>query len=212
MTPLSTSTRLFALFIAIASILATLALVIIREPIDGSEGTYLSTFWALLRFFTILTNALVSVVLIRAAKRGQWSSFSLLTGCTVWIALVGIIYHLLLAADHNPTGMAAVTNHVHHTLVPIGTFLIWLFTRQRQSIAWSKPFMWLIFPLGYNVYMLIRGHFDGLYPYEFSNPHAIGWQQFLYNQLGLLAVFLAFGFGFMWFNNLALNKRAKSTF
>jgi len=156
MPELSKPLRFTALIIGISSIIATLVLVIIREPVPGS----------LLRFFTILTNFTVSYVLIMAAIRGHWRSFGLFTASTLWIWLVGTIYHSVLASTHNPEGIAAVTNHIHHTLVPFGTFLIWIFTKPRVFIKRSAPVFWLIFPLFYTGYMLLRGYMDGIYPYH----------------------------------------------
>ncbi len=198
--------RLAAVLVGVSSILATLILVAIREPVPGSTGSYLSTFWALLRFFTILTNFIVSYILIMAAIRGHWRSFSLLTGATVWIWLVGVIYHVALAADHNPAGMAAITNHIHHTLVPFGTFIIWLLAKPRAFIKTSAPFVWLIYPLLYTAYMLIRGQIDGIYPYHFSDPTLAGWKGFFISQAVLTLVFLGLGFIFRWVSNLLIRK------
>ena len=129
MTELSKTSRIASIIIGILSVIATVLLIIIREPVEGSSGSFLSTFWALLRYFTILTNAVVSYVLIMGAIRGHWRSFSLLTGAALWICLVGVIYHVMLSAGHNPAGLAGLTNHIHHTVVPLGTFLIWLLAR-----------------------------------------------------------------------------------
>lgn len=210
MPELSRPMRLAALFIGVSSILATVVLVLIREPIPGSNGSYLATFWALLRYFTIITNFVVSYILIMAAIRGHWRSFSLLTGATAWIWLVGVIYHVALAADHNPTGIAAVTNHVHHTLVPFGTFTIWLLAKPRDFIKMSAPFIWLIYPLGYTAYMLIRGHMDGMYPYYFSDPTHVGWKGFFISQALLTLVFLGLGFLFRFVSNWLWGRNSKT--
>jgi len=204
MSTLSAPMRIFAAFIGIASIAATLIITFSGETImERTDGLPLENLWELARFFTIITNAIVAFCLIEGAVRGRWRSFSFLTGSAVWVALVGIIYHAVLSADHNPEGLAALTNEIHHTLVPIGTVLIWALTKERTRLSFSEPFRWLIFPLGYTVYILARGQLDGQYPYPFSNPDPAfgGWSQFFLNQLVLLIVFLAFGFVFWWLNN-----------
>jgi len=207
MPKLSKNMRIAAFIVGVSSIIATLTLVVIREPIPGSDGSYLSRFWVLLRFFTILTNAIVSYVLIMAAIRGHWRSFSLLTGATLWISLVGVIYHIMLAAEHNPEGIAAVTNHVHHTFVPAGTFLIWILARPRALIPIKAPFVWLIFPLAYTAYMVGRAELTGdVYPYEFSDPTKVGWKGFFISQTVLLCVFLGLGFVFRWVSNRLIRE------
>ena len=187
--------RFASLLIGLSSLAATLILVLIREPIPGTDGSYVSTSWALLRYFTILTNFIVSYVLIKAAIRGHWTSFGLLTASTLWISLVGIIYHRMLAGDHNPTGLAALTNHIHHSVVPLGTFLIWLLCRPRGFIKSSAPFYWLIFPLCYTAYMVFRAELlNDQYPYPFSDPTLIGWPKFWITQIVLTLIFLGLGF------------------
>lgn len=214
MTPvpaLSKPIRITAAIIGVISVIATLVLVTIRELVPGSDGSYLSTFWALLRYFTILTNAIVSYVLIMAAIRGHWRSFSLLTGAALWISLVGVIYHVMLADDHNPAGLAAMTNHMHHTIVPLGTFLIWIMARPRAFISRRAPFVWLIFPLFYTFYMVVRAELLGdIYPYPFSDASQIGWKQFFITQGVLICVFLGLGFLFRWLSNF-LGRSHSST-
>ena len=203
---LSNPIRIFSAFIGMSSILATLILVIIRAPILGIEGSYFSTFWELARYFTILVNFIVSLILIEAALQGRWRNYSYFTAATVWIWIVGVIYHLLLAAEHNPTGISVITNQIHHSVVPFGTFLIWIFTKSRDHIPRRAPFKWLIFPILYTADVLFRGQLDGQYPYDFSNPDKLGWGGLFISQLIFLLIFLALGFVFRYFSNL-LNRK-----
>lgn len=119
----------------------------------------------------------------------------------MWIWIVGVIYHVLLASNHNPTGVGAITNQIHHSVVPAGTFLIWLFAKPRTKIGEFEPFYWLSYPLGYTVYMLLRGQIDGIFPYHFSDPTTLGWTGFFINQAALLLFFLVLGFAFRYANN-----------
>lgn len=197
MPKLSRNLRIAALLVGVSSLIATFVLVFVREP----DMSYAASFWALIRYFTILTNFIVSYFLLVAALRGKWHSFSLFTASTMWILIVGLVYHLLLAATHHPTGVGAITNQIHHTLVPAGTFLIWLFTKIRTKIGKFEPFYWLSYPLIYTAYILLRGQFDGNFPYHFSDPTTLGWTGFFINQAALLFLFLALGFGFRYANN-----------
>ena len=208
MKTLSNPLRVSAFIIGISSILATLILIIIRAPILGVGGSYFSTFWELARYFTILVNFIVSIILIEASLRGYWRNFSLFTAATVWIWIVGVIYHLLLAGGHNPTGIGAVTNQIHHSVVPFGAFLIWILTKSRDHIPMRAPFLWLIFPIFYTVYVLLRGQLDNQYPYDFSNPNVLGWGGFLIAQTMFLIFFLCLGLGFRYVSNLWLKRNA----
>lgn len=204
--------RRCAALIAIASIIGTITLIAILEPVEGAgddfERTYGSVIWALLRYFTILTNAIVSFSLLGAAIRGYWKSFEFFTGATVWIVLVGVIYHGMLASIHNPEGLSAITNHIHHTFVPAATLLLWLLTRPRNHIDGRQPFKWLIFPLIYTAYTITRAELlSDVYPYPFSNPDLIGWPKFAVTQIVLVMVFLGVGFGFRAVNNWLHGRR-----
>lgn len=189
MSQISRNLRVAALLISSSSLLATFILVLVREPALSGDISYASTFWELIRYFTILTNFIVSYLLLFAAIKGNWHSFSLFTGATMWIWIVGVIYHVLLASNHNPTGVGAITNQIHHSVVPAGTFLIWLFAKPRTKIGEFEPFYWLSYPLGYTVYMLLRGQIDGIFPYHFSDPTTLGWTGFFINQAALLLFF-----------------------
>lgn len=208
---LSKPLRLFALCIGLSSILATLILIVVRAPILGTDGSYFSTFWELARYFTIVVNFIMSWILIEAASRGRWRNFNAFTAATVWIWVVGVVYHLLLAKGHNPTGIGVITNQVHHTIAPFGAFLIWILTRSRDYIPAREPFKWLIFPVLYTAYVLLRGHFDNTYPYDFSNPDKLGWGGLFISQTIFLFVFLGLGFGFRFLSNLLLKRSTLKT-
>ncbi len=209
---LSPPHRLFAALIGIASIAATLALIYILQPVPGAgadgQRTYASVAYALLRYFTILTNFIVAFIMLGAAIRGYWKSFDLFTGATVWIVLVGVIYHFMLSAIHDPGGpVSTTTNYIHHYIVPAATFLLWLWVRPRDYIDRRAPFIWLIFPLAYTGYMIFRAEvMNDIYPYPFSDPTIVGWDGFIMSQCVLLVVFLVVGFVFRAVNN-ALHGR-----
>lgn len=202
---LSSPARLAAAIIALASIAATVTLIVILQPVEGAGAnpTYASITYALLRYFTILTNGVLAIVLLGAALRGYWKSFDLFTGATVWIFLVGIIYHFMLSHIHDAGGAASqTTNYIHHYLVPAGAVLLWLFARPREHIDRRAPFIWLVFPLLYTAYIIFRAEGLGdIYPYPFSDPTKVGWPSFIQAQCVLLVVFLLTGFVFRAVNN-----------
>ena len=167
--------RVVTALVGIASLIATALLIYILEPVEGAGAdgvrSHGSVALALSRYFTILTNTIISYLLLAAAIRGYWKSWSLYTGATVWIVLVGVIYHYMLAAMHNPTGPAAITNHIHHSFIPVAAFIIWLVTRPRDYIDAKAPLYWLIFPFLYTLYTIARVEiFGDIYPYPFADP------------------------------------------
>ena len=52
---------------------------------------------------------------------------------------------------------------------------------------------WLVYPVAYLVYTMVRGRIVGTYPYPFLNVSTLGYLQALANAMVLLVVFLGIG-------------------
>ncbi len=198
--------RIASALIAATALLSTIILVFAFAKETPDVGI-LKSIWFCMHYFTIWTNVFVGLYLMVAVIKGYWPSIGWLTALTLWISIVGLIYHLILAANHHPEGIMAATNVAHHTIVPIGTYLIWLLTKPRTLISKRAPFIWLVFPLGYTAYVLIRGSFDNVYPYFYMDPEVMGWTGVALSQLGFIALFLGLGFLYRFANNWLARKQ-----
>ena len=69
--------------------------------------------WELMRYFTILTNALVAIFLAFNLLREPQSA-SRLAGVTLAIGIVGVVYHLLLANLNDLMGIEILVDHALH--------------------------------------------------------------------------------------------------
>lgn len=149
--------------------------------------------WGLMRYFTILTNGLVGVLLARhvfgAKDHADW-----LMTATLSIALVGLIYQTLLVPEVPLTGPGWWTDFAFHAAVPVLTVMWWLAYAPKPQTLKALP-KWLIWPAGYCLYALIRGGFDGRYPYFFLDAGTFGMARIAMNCLGFLAVFALAGAG-----------------
>jgi hypothetical protein len=163
-----------------------------------------SLYEATIRFFsyfTVLTNTLVALYFtIRALRKnndGQriTDSPGMLTALTVYILVVGIIYQVALRKLWHPTGLQMFSDELLHTFIPLGTLIFWFFYEEKLAIPWTRIFLWLIYPLIYLIYTLIRGNITGEYPYPFMDVTALGIQKVIFNSLAvlLLLVFLSVG-------------------
>lgn len=148
--------------------------------------------WRFVGYFTILTNLLVAVVMGRAAA-GRPTAPSLFAATTLYIAVVGIVYHALLAALYHPTGWRRVADQGLHTAVPLLTVAAWLWVFPKRGLTYANPLRWLVYPLGYCAYALARGAADGWYPYPFIDAGAIGLKAALLNAAGLAVAFTGGG-------------------
>lgn len=195
---MSRSARLFALLLALLCwvVLVThVRLGLARAP----EASLLQELWRTGRYFTILTNGLTAVTMAAVALGWRvpavWAA-----GLTLWMAIVGIVYHALLALDFD--GLRWWTDQGLHTAVPIALFLWWLAFAPRAGLAWRHALWWIGWPGLYMLYALIRGEIDGRHPYFFIDPPKIGWGPVL---LWIVALGVVF-----WLAGLVLVALAKS--
>lgn len=153
----------------------------------------------LFSYFTIQSNILVVFCLLWSAHRawtGRPPVSGRITGATLlFICITGLVYHFILANDSSgfsmtgadeQTGARAISNHLLHTVTPIGTFLNWLLFTTPRGFRWSYAWQWLAYPLLYLPFALIRGALlspgtEGRYPYPFVDVDLHGYAAVLAN-------------------------------
>lgn len=137
-------------------------------------------------YFTILTNLLVAISFTSLLlPKSRWHSFfsrnTVLTAVTLYILIVGLVYNLVLRSQWNPQGMQLVVDNGLHAITPLLTLLNWFFYVSVKEIRWKQTAKWLIYPLLYLIYVLIRGWFSNFYPYSFINVSDLGYEIALRN-------------------------------
>ncbi|KQW09448.1 MULTISPECIES: Pr6Pr family membrane protein [Pseudomonas] len=147
-------------------------------------------------YFTVLTNILVAVVLTYAASTGDWPLRrfflrpSVQGGVAAAIVLVGLAYNLLLRHTWNPQGLQWVADELLHDVMPVVFVIYWWFCVPKGTLHWSNVWPWMIYPLVYFIYVLIRGRWVGSYPYPFLEADRLGYPQTLGNALMVLLGFM----------------------
>lgn len=146
-------------------------------------------------YFTILTNLLValysSFLLINPQSNlGKWFlKPATATALTVYITIVGIVYNFILRFLWAPQGLQKIVDEGLHSLIPLLCIIHWLTWIPKKSLEWKNVFPWLVYPLVYFTYIIIRGAFSSLYPYPFIDVTALGYTKVVLNSL-----ILSFGF------------------
>jgi hypothetical protein len=155
-------------------------------------------------YFTILTNLFCAVVATAFARPrsppSHWLALRepwVVTTAAVSIVMVGAIFHVLLRHEYQPTGLSALTNLIHHYLVPAGFAVFWWFAVPRRSLMWSDIWRVFAYPTAYLVYTLMRGEVSGVYPYFFIDVSVIGYARALLNSVGISLIFIATGLVFV---------------
>jgi hypothetical protein len=131
-------------------------------------------------FFTIQTNLLAigllaACVLVRRSDRGP--GFDAVRGAiTLYITITGVVFALLLSGlqEELQTHVAWV-DFVVHRLMPVVVLADWLLDPPRHRIAPRVALLWLVYPLAYFVYSLIRGEVVDWYPYPFLDASELGY-------------------------------------
>jgi hypothetical protein len=161
-------------------------------------------------YFTILTNLFVAIVLVVSAinlirRKPPTETDDIIRGsATGSIAIVGIVFGLLLS--QMDSGMIPWTNFVAHYLMPVIMVLDWLLHPPQSKLLLKHIWFWLIYPLTYLIYSLIRGAATNWYPYWFIDPNQSprGW-----TGVALFATAITLGFILVSFALLRLGNKLK---
>ncbi|EAQ13797.1 hypothetical protein BD830_10282 [Maritimibacter alkaliphilus HTCC2654] len=191
MTP---TARLAATLIALAALAALVMQCVVSYGLAGGFGAML---WVILGYFTVLTNILVFASFARMAATGRMLSAGWLAGLTLWIAIVGVVYHTLLANIWEPQGLALWADQGLHTVTPLLTLAFWLAFAPKGGLGVMDAVRWLGWPLIYVIYALVRGIFTQKYPYPFIDLNVLTAGQVAVNSVGLTVAFFLGGLVFV---------------
>ena len=148
-------------------------------------------------FFTILSNILVALYFTASAFKIKMIPFKwhlpkgTLTAITAFILIVGLVYQVVLRKIWNPTGLQYIVDELLHTIIPIFMIGYWFFNIKKDDLLLKPIVFWLLYPVFYITFIMIRGHFSRFYPYPFLNVIEIGYEKALLH-IGIVFV-IAFG-------------------
>ena len=156
--------------------LLTLTAVGAQLVVHVQKGFSLVNFFS---YFTNLSNLFVAVVmLVGAIHRFQrkepkpWED--LVRGASVaGITVAGIVFSLLLR-NEDLGSLEPWVNIVIHYIMPLAAVADWLHQPPKSRLNLGQIPYWLIFPLLYLFYTVIRGAIIAWYPYPFMNPAIVG--------------------------------------
>lgn len=167
----------------LACAVLTWATLIIQYYLIATSGEHASFGAASLYFFgffTILTNILVGLAftapLLNPAGRlhAFFSRPIVRAAIALYILVVAVVYHALLSGIHNPVGLNALTNIALHTLIPILYILDWVVFAHKAPMRYAHIPLWVIYPLVYGLFNIVRGMLTGFYPYPFIDISKLG--------------------------------------
>lgn len=226
---MSIHNRLFALFFRVLFLAGCGMGLYLNSGLPGGKpAPYM------LIFYTIQSNALCFIFFsVLAVKTVMDLKNKGITGgttvflphfkgaVTLSITVTFIIYHFVLL----PQFIAAGTkysilnwqNVLVHYFVPICALLDWLLFDEKLNFRWYDPFTWLIIPVAYFIFIIVRAQIGGVieilqspYPYFFVDADMIGWINVIKNAGFLLLGFLFLGYMIFLIDSLPLRRLAVS--
>lgn len=198
----SAAARRGALGIAFVALVTLIVRFWLR--LQQSEGVFDALSY-MAQYFTLLTNTLTLVMMAWIAF-GRDVSPRIAKAVVLAIVCVGLVYHTLLAHLVSLSGIDLWADHGTHTFVPLLSGLWWVFLAPKPALRWSDLALWVLWPLVYCVYILIRAEGSGFYPYPFLNVPEIGWDGLATSVAGLLLGFIVVGLGLTGLGRLARGR------
>jgi hypothetical protein len=180
--------RLVAAYRLGFAVLAAVALGWQAHLVAG-QGRSLANFFS---YFTIESNILGVLIFVWGGvllAAGRPGPPDVLRGAVVvYLLVTGVVYALLLSGIQGD-GTAPWVNTVVHQVMPVVVVLDWLFVPPVRPLPVRHALWWLVFPLLYLAYTLIRGPLADFYPYPFLDPRPHGYGHAL---IGIAGVAIGF--------------------
>lgn len=167
-------------------------------------------------YFTILSNIGAVVVLGALAARPALIDdhrFSTLRGAvTLYMFVTGLVYALVLKPALADVGMTdSWIDYVVHVIGPIVVVGDWLVSPPRARPPVRTMAGWLVFPVVWLVYTLVRAPRVDWYPYPFLDPdESGGYAGVAVACLGIAVLFVALAAGLRWWAGRAITAAASA--
>lgn len=144
-------------------------------------------------YFTLLTNSLAAIfftaIITTSPRLNFFRKHGVSTAIALYILIVGLVYQLLLRNTWNPQGFQLIVDQLLHAVTPIFFCFYWYKFELQNPPAYKEIPKWLIFPIVYFVFVILRGSISGFYPYPFLDAGKLEIKQLVINVAGLVVVF-----------------------
>lgn len=170
MLSLMPSRSALALYRLVFSLLALAAIVAQLVDLAGKGVLDPVNYFS---YFTIQSNLIGAAIFLIgvAGWRGARSRTADLVrgGGVVYLTITFVVFALLLSGTDVDTAIPWVDT-VLHKVFPMAVIVDWLVDPPVSRLTIRDARFWLIYPLLWTAYALVRGAITGLYPYPFLNP------------------------------------------
>jgi hypothetical protein len=144
-------------------------------------------------FFTILSNLFGAFLWLWLAvrwRRRRTRLDDLLRGAATLYLVVTFLVVVLLLEGAELSLSDRIVDFVVHKLFPVLMVVDWILDPPETDLRMIDVLLWLIFPLAWLAFTLIRGAVDNWYPYPFLDPDNGGYRSVAYHVIAILAGFV----------------------
>lgn len=159
--------------------LLSLSAVVTEIVVTVGRGTFMpGNFFS---YFTIESNMFAAGMLLISAyatvqARSSQSLSSARGAATLYMVITGLVFAILLSGLKGVHFTAVPRDNVIlHYIMPVAVLLDWIIDTAPARLSFRRGLRWIIYPLIYVGYTLIRGPIAKWYPYPFLNPGPHGY-------------------------------------
>ena len=171
---------------------------VLDETDPPSLGTRLIRFASYLTIWSnVLVCATAALLTLDPVRDGRvWRALHL--DAVVICFGGGVVHFFLLRPLLELDGADLLADKLLHVVVPLFAVVGWLAFGPRGQATRDDVLPFLVLPVGWLVYTLIRGEFVEWYPYPFIDVNEHGYAVVAATCVGVAAMMLALAFGAVW--------------
>ena len=128
----------------------------------------------------------------------------------VYIVIVGLVYNFTIRSTWIQPIPEVIYDNILHIVVPLLYVIRWGIYIPKGTLKWQDGLVWLIYPLVYLLYSLIRGVIVTWYPYFFINLIQLSYPEVIRNVLLLIFGFFVIGLLLIAIDRVAKEKQHKN--
>jgi hypothetical protein len=196
--------------IAFLTALAGIVMIFIVLRIDYPQTSLFMSIVYYFNYFTNWTNILLTAYFFITCflydyKIGVWSNKDYVrSALLLYILVIGVGFHFLISKFWEPEGILLWGSNICHYITPILMLIDCALLKPSIKIKFKHTVLWLIYPIAYALFVIIKGSLTGHYPYFFLHVGDLGIVRVLINIIGFLCVYLILGNLIAFVNNLRL--------
>jgi hypothetical protein len=175
------------------AVVAIIVLIAIAYQVKVIVDTGLFRPLRFFAFFTILSNLFGAAVWLWLAvrwRRDRTRTDDLLRGAATLYLVITFIVVIVLLQGAELSLSDRLVDFVVHKLFPVLMIIDWIVDPPETDLRMTDVALWLIFPIVWLAFTLVRGAVDNWYPYPFLDPDNGGYGSVAYHVVLILAGFL----------------------